>query len=147
MDLLNARPNSRVQVVHSYVCHHCEHFVECRTSDKVMTGKWLDVKLVSIWGRDPSILLTISSSPMACFDAPSFLNDQCINTRQQLLMATQDKAFICTRSISTTRTFGTLRSSWITKIWLNCINMYMAVQFVQKLPMNLTRLRFLGIGE
>ena len=35
-------------------------------------------KLVSIWGRDPSVLLTISSSPMACFDAPSpyFLNDQ-----------------------------------------------------------------------
>ena len=85
MDLLNARPNSRVQVVHSYVCHHCEHFVECRTSDKVMTGKWLDVKLVSIWGRDPSILLTISPSPMACFDAHSFLNDHCINTRQQLL--------------------------------------------------------------
>ena len=86
MDLLNARSNSRVQVVHSYVCHHCEHFVECRTSDKVMTGKWLDVKLVSIWGRDPSILLTISSSPIACFDAPSpSLNDQCINTRQQLL--------------------------------------------------------------
>lgn len=30
--------------LHSYVWHHCDHFMECRAPDKVMTGKWLDVR-------------------------------------------------------------------------------------------------------
>ena len=45
MELLSQIPATTEKApVHSYVWHHCEHFMECRTSDKVMTGKWLDVR-------------------------------------------------------------------------------------------------------
>ena len=42
--LLLLQKGSSARPLHSDVWHHCEHFMECRPADKVMTGKWPGVR-------------------------------------------------------------------------------------------------------